>query len=370
VAVSRALAALAVAAWLGSAACGRFGYDPRATSDGDAAGSDGGAGVDAALVDGGLAGCFVVTTSADEEDAEESPQPPHLGSGMSLREAIQLANQASGPDCIGFARPMAIAVVAGDLPEAVDPAGLLIDGGGAAGRVQVIGAGPGAATTGLRFGAGPAEVRDLDLSGFGTCLATSSSGSQLGRGLDVHDCGTGILVAAADVALRGILAHDNAGHGILITAAAERVDLFQVAAFDNGGDGVSAPATTGLRVRHATLAFNAGAGIDAREGGSAATVLNSVFSENTGPGVAVDAQASLDALDYCDFYEDTCEGCAIGASSIATNPRFTDLIGRDLSLKAGSPCMDAGIDTGLDTNGDQPGLFGGRGPDLGTFESN
>ncbi len=382
--LSRSLAALAVAAAL-ALSCGRFGFDSTASDDdggdadgaGDGAGDDGSGLVDAAVGEGdggaGVAGCFAVTTGSDEEDGGESARPPHLGSGLSLREAIHLANQASGADCIIFAQTMTIAVVGADLPEAADAAGLSIDGGSGAsgaGAVQIIGAGAATATAGLRLALGPAQIRNLDLTGFGTCLAVGASASAIGPGLDVHGCGAGVQVTAADVRLRGVLAHDNTGHGIHITAPAARADLFQLVVHDNGGDGIRARATTGLRARHVTVAVNAGAGIDAREGATAVTVLNAILGRNAGPGVAVDGQASLDALEYCDFFEDTCEGCAIGAGSITSNPRFTNLTGRNLTLKAGSPCADRGTDTGLDTNGDERGLFGGGAPDLGAFESN
>ena len=385
------VAALALAI-TAPAACGRFGFDllsasdpdgggnaagevdgAMATGDVDAGGPDGGAGWDG---EGGIAGCLVVTTERDEDDCDETPGPPHLGSGLSLREAIELANRATGEDCIRFAGPLSVAVEQSELPATSDPAGLSIDGRGDSGGspgdavAQLTGGGAAAAGAGLRLAAGPVDLRALMISGFDTGLAAEADGSALGPDLAVHNCGIGVFVTGTGNRLRGIHAHDNASHGVDIMAAAADADLFQVLSHDNGGDGVRARSTDGLVVRHATLALNAGAGIDASEGAQRLTVQNTILARNAGAGVAVDQQSSIEALGTCDFFDDTCDGCETGDGSISVNPRFTDLDGREFTLKAGSPCADRGIDTGFDTNGDEPGLFGGNAPDLGAFESN
>ncbi len=51
------------------------------------------------------------------------------------------------------------------------------------------------------------------------------------------------------------------------------------------------------------------------------------------------------------------------------DPRFTDVVANDYRLGEGSPAINAGSDTGLDVNGDQPGSFNGAAPDMGAFES-
>ena len=100
------LLTLAVAA----AGCGRLGFDPvsRAGEDGGEPG-DGGTLSDSGSVlsDGGTPATrdtgdltYLVTTEADESDAGETGEPPHLGTGLSLREAIQLSNGRAGRECI------------------------------------------------------------------------------------------------------------------------------------------------------------------------------------------------------------------------------------------------------------------------------
>jgi hypothetical protein len=365
--VARALMALAIAA---SAACGRFGFDPVA-SDVDAGGGpadSSGAGGDGSVPvsgDAGATDCFTVTTPLDEEDAAESPEPPHQGEGLSLREAIAMANQDAGWDCIVFAGAMNIQLAQG-LPDVADPDGLRIDGGR---RVVISAAGLGADGPGLRLAAGPDEVRGIELTGFRICLVAGAPDSRLGPDLDLHDCRLGMHVTGTDNRLVGVRARANEQHGIQIASSAERADLVQVLAHDNGIDGIRARSTRGLTVRHATLVMNGAAGLDARQGAVQVTVLNSILGQNSGPGVTVDDQSSIGQLDYCDFFEDTCEGCLLGSSSITADPRFADPATRSFALKTGSPCTDYGVDTGLDTNGDAPGRFGGSGPDLGALES-
>lgn len=365
----RALIVLAMSA---SAACGRFGFDPFAPEVGAVDAGSRPTESDAAPVpDGSVGGfdantlaCLLVTTEVDERDATEPAVPPHLGGGLSLREAIELSNQTTGLGCIAFAGAMRIDVVE-ELPELSDPAGLSIDGGGV---VHIAGPADGTVGVGLRARLGRATLSGLELSGFSTCLIADAAGSQLGPGLDVHDCRVGVQVNAADSSLRGLVARDNSQHGILVDEEAERAELFQVVAHDNDGDGIRARATTGLTVRHATLAMNGGAGLDARAGGAEVTLLNSIVSQNSGPGIAVDQQAALAELDYIDLYQDPCEGCLLGARSITLDPGFTDPAGRAFTLRLDSPCADRGLDTGMDTNGLAPGDFDGSAPDLGAFE--
>jgi hypothetical protein len=365
--VARALIALAMSA---SAACGRFGFDSTAPdvdagvrpTEADAAPMpDASVGRDASPL-----ACVIVTTEVDERDVSESVEPPHQGSGLSLREAIELNNQAAGPGCIAFAGAMRLDV-GEELPALSDPDGLSIDGGGA---VHIAGPADGAIGVGLRAGLGPTQLSGLELSGFSTCLIADAAGSQLGPGLDLHQCRFGVQVNAPDILLRGVRVRGNSQHGVLVDRAAERTELFQVVAYDNDGDGIRARATTGLTVRHATLAMNLGAGLDARGGGAEITVLNSILSQNAGPGIAVDGQAALEELDFVDLHENPCEGCLVGARSITDDPSFTDPAGHTFTLRLGSPCADRGVQTELDTNGDMPGLFDGLAPDLGAYESN
>src|SRR5687767_10986351 len=116
---------VALAALLASG-CGRSGYDAH---DGAPPGDDGGgpgfdAGpippFDAALPDD----CMTVTTTADEADDGESATPPHLGDGLSLREAILLANAIDGEDCITFDAAIDSLTIAEVLPAIDDPDGL------------------------------------------------------------------------------------------------------------------------------------------------------------------------------------------------------------------------------------------------------
>src|SRR5690606_33879841 len=108
---------------LPGASCGRSGFDLLA-------GADGGGDDDAGAPDGGLpvdcTSAMLVTTASDEDDPGESPGPPHLGSGLSLREAVRLANETPGRDCIAFDGPTSVNYL-NELPPLSDPDGLVID---------------------------------------------------------------------------------------------------------------------------------------------------------------------------------------------------------------------------------------------------
>jgi len=351
-------------------ACGRLGFethDPAGTGDGGAAdggdGDGGGGEIDAGLTDlcEDPATLLVVTTDVDEDDAGEVAQPPHLGSGLSLREAIGIANQRAGRDCIRFDRPMTISIDPAALPALTDDAGTVIDGGGVV-HVTGVPVAPQLAT-GIDVAAGPSAVLGLRVSNFATGINAGSADGVLGPGDNVHGCANGVRVAGAGTSIRALRSHDNSEHGIRIEAAITGTDVAQTILHHNGQDGIRANGPD-VSVRHATIALN-GTGI-AGSGDAAISVVNSIFYQNTGAGVSVENEASID---FCDFFQDGCNNCFIGGSSITDDPQFTSVVDSDYSLAAGSPAIDKGSDTGLDVNGDAAGLFNDLAPDMGALES-
>lgn len=339
---------LVVAAALAAAACGRLGYQehqldgdggPPDARDGDGSSDlpDGGPGP------GGCIGTLEVTISADEDDAGESPEPPHLGTGLSLREAIAIANDRAGLDCITFSGAASI-LVGSELPALEDPDGTAIDGGG----VVSIASG-GAVPIGLRL---------------------LSDGNQL-FGLEVHDVMTGIQLNGSGSRLYGIHVRDCPTAGIVVAAAALDTEIAVSLLHDNREAAVQALGTTGLRVINCTIVKNAGTGVNATAGAVDLYVENTLVTGNQDYGIAVDADAPA-SLDYDDIFGnrlEDCLNCTPGPSSIAVDPMYVSQVGDDYHLVTGSPAIDTGRVNGIDVNGDAAGDYNGDAPDMGAFES-
>lgn len=362
------------ASLLALAGCGRLWFDPVAQGGddggvtGDGGSADAGDSSDAGLpatCDGGDL-TYRVTTDIDESDAGESAEPPHLGTGLSLREAIGLANGRAGRQCIQFDRPMTISIPTAELPGLADIDGVEIDGGG---EVHVTGE-PVAPQlpTGIDLVAGVNAVRGLRLSNFEVGIQAQSPGNTIGPGNHVHGCAVGIRLAGSGNTVRGLRSHDNTEHGVQIPPLVADSRVEQVILHHNAGTGIQANGTINLAVRHATIALN-GTGIAAGDDASGLLVENSIFFQNSGAGVVVVAPEDVDTIDFCDFFDDTCSNCTAGASSITDDPLFVSVVDSDYRLGTGSPAIDKGTETGLDLNGDLPGDFNGLAPDLGALES-
>ena len=323
-------------------ACGRSGFDLLAARDADPL-DESDAGIPE---DGGLpADCtstMMVTTAADEDDPEETAEPPHQGAGLSLREAIRLGNGAPGQDCVAFDGLTDVAYGT-ELPPLTDPDGLVIDGAGA---VTLSGGAP----VGLRLAAPYNLIRGLRMTGFAV----------------------GVLIERGPNTLRRVQLFESSGIGILVGTGVAGVEIGPCLLYDNQLDAIRATGSIDLRVRHCTITTNGGRGIDATAGATGLTVLNTIVFDNGDDGVAVDEQAAVSIIDHVDLFGNRlqqCLNCVPGASSIAADPLFTDPLIGDYTLQPGSPAIDVGIDTGLDVNGLDPGLYNGAAPDLGYHES-
>ncbi len=339
---------LVVIAALAAAACGRLGFEehqldgdggPPDARDGDGSSDlpDGGPGP------GGCVGSLIVTVSADEADAGESADPPHLGAGLSLREAIAIANERAGLDCITFSGAASIQIDS-ELPALEDPDGTAIDGAG----VVSIGS----------TGAVPIGMRLL------------SDGNQVFN-LEIHDLMTGMQINGSSSRLYGIHMRDCPTAGIVVAAAALDTEIAVSLLHDNREAAIQALGTSGLRVLDCTIVKNAGSGINATAGAVDLYVENTILTGNQDYGIAVDADAPV-SLDYDDIFEnrlEDCLNCTPGPNSIAVDPMYVSQPGDDYHLQAGSLAINAGRMNGIDVNGETAGDFNGAAPDMGAFES-
>lgn len=321
-------------------ACGRSGYESRPGDGGVVDGDGGGSGFDGSLPDD----CMTVTTAGDEADAGEIPVEPHLGDGLSLREALTLASAAEGEDCVRFDDAIESISIPADLPPLDDPDGLLLDGNG---RVA------------LHGGVGTSAVLRL------------ASGNNTIRGLEITGITRGIVVEADSSVLRDLHLH-SIGEVALELAAGAGAELGPCLIHDNGDSAIVARGSVGLSVVHCTIADNQVSGIDATLGASGLSVRNSIIAENGDPGIVVDDQATIDAIEFSDVAENqiaNCMGCTLGDGCTESDPDFTDAALEDYTLQATSPAIDTGTDLGLDRNGAGAGDFNGDAPDMGYFES-
>jgi hypothetical protein len=331
-----------------------------------------------------------VTTAADEDQNGATPASPG-GAGLSLREAIGFANAAAGRQSILVPGGFAI-VLDSQLTSPSDPLGMDIIGDGA--RLDGSGSPPADDCIGisspdnrlfgfeiqncnrspLRLGFGAARnhfsrlnihdnalaviLNDADVQ-FGPFNEVSRSGddcvSVLGQNatLDwnyIHDCAIrGIeLTGTSDGALVIGNVLTRSDPGILLGTGADNITLVHNVLHGHRSDALLiAPTDTGAVLR------------------------NNIFSSNDAFGVrGADAVfASNDHNVYFANVVGTCTSCALGAGSLTVDPRYMDASADDFRLQPGSALIHAGIDTGNDVNGPDPGLFHGTNPDIGARET-
>ena len=331
---------------LAVSACGRFGYQalehdgdggPPDAGDGGGTPPDGGPGPD------GCDGTLTVTTAGDENDAGESGEPPHLGAGLSLREAIAIGNARAGFDCIDFDGVTAISI-ATELPPLEDPEGTAING---VGVVQL--SSGGAAATGLRLVSDGNQIFNLEMTGSQVCMQVNGAGSLL-RGLHIHDC---------------------ASAGLVVAATAAETEIGPCLLHDTGDTAIQALGSVGLSVRNCTITAVGGSGVDATAAGSDLLVENSIIFDNRDYGVAVDpgAAATVVYSDVSGNRLEDCLNCIPGEGAITGDPMFVDAALDDYTLAPGSPAIDTGRVNGVDVNGGADGDFNGLAPDMGGLES-
>lgn len=344
---------------------------------GSGAGGSGGSG----------AGTLKVTTNADENDAGASVAAPG-GSGLSLREAITIANGTSGPQTITFAAGIVVALTS-TLPTITD--GVTITGGGvdamsAPGGKDclVIGAGPttvdGLAMT--RCGGRPFSVTGGDDVHVQNCTITQSglpfeigvgagTGTIIGPGNVISD-GSGHCVAIYN---SGTLLLDsritNCGtDGVFVSGRSDGTKLLgNVIARASVGVGMGAGAT-GTIFWFNTIVQSGSYGVNIG-GASANDFRNNILAFNGSYGAGA-TDPKFSQQDYNLFFGNTsgaCSSCTLGLHSVLLDPKFGNVAGDDFTLQAGSAAIDAGTPVGADRNGGGAGDYNGSAPDIGSWEA-
>jgi hypothetical protein len=336
---------------------------------------------------GSGAGGLVVTTNADENDAGATASMPG-GTGLSLREAITIANATAGAQTITFQNGVVVALT-NTLPTITGSTTILggnVNGTAvASGRdCLVVGAGP-SLVDGLRVtncrgkpisvtggndvhisnctltqNAEPLEVGTVAGTGTiigpgnvitgsaGHCVAVYNSGTLV---LDnrIIGCGTdGIFVSgrSATTSLIGnLIVRAETGIGMAVGATGTVMWFNTVAQSVLHGINVGNSSTNDLR--NNILAFNGDAGVWGQDSRFSQQNYNLFFGNTTG----------------------TCSPCIPGQNSVFLDPRFVNTAADDYTLQAGSPAINAGTPVAADRNGAGAGNFNGTAPDLGYWES-
>jgi len=322
-----------------------------------------------------------VSTAVDEEDVGATRDDP-MGTGLSLREAILIANAEPGHQAISFESDYSVVLDSQGLPtitESLDLVGVAtIDGRNLPASVVCL------ETTGSDIlissfsfencptepiivqGGSRVEISDCTVVDAGNSIAVTGDDHRVLRNEILRSPGAGIWCDASSTLIEGNRIVDT-GVGISFTDAgsASRA-IGNVIIRNHIGIGLFAPA--GVIVVHNTV-HDSDFGVTIN-GATDVDVQNNVIVGSLESGVDLTAGGFL-AFDANLFWANAvdCTNCTPGAASVFADPNFEDPDNDDLNLAPLSPAIDQAIDLGYDRNSTAPGLFNGAAPDMGALES-
>ncbi len=349
---------------------------PDASAPGAEGAEDGGAVVDP--------DALWVTTAEDENDSSASIDSPG-STGLSLREAIALASMQAGADRIRFSSEVQGAIVLDSV---------LVINQAQSGGVRIIGDG---------------QAIDCSVARSTQICITIQTDDVTLEGLDLVNCpGRAVYFGSPGGAL---LDSQLIGCGKLhvgMPATGSRIIGNQLQS--DGGDCIQAQASSAVENNHITgcyrgillnassqvrgnLIYGADIGISASTGSTGSTIDHNTLVDITGDAVLVASNSGSIALRnnvmasvgrglgagdsdftqrdnnlYWDIGAEVCTMCTIAATSFEADPLFVNPGQRDYRPGSGSPLIDRGVNTMVDRNGAQSGLFNGSAPDIGYFE--
>jgi hypothetical protein len=340
---------------------------------------------------------LVVDTAADDADAEVYGGP--YTNGLSLREALVLANGNVGPDTISFDPAVQPIFVTSALPAVTDDdltlAGhdqVVIDGSATAAVAGLEVAASGVTLTGVEvvdfdtgvhvLGTASGFVaRDLVLRGNAAGLVNEADGTQVGPGVVVAEStGPHQLDLFALTRVTRSVVRDGLGNGLAVRAAGGGTVVELTAVVGNGGHGIllfnAGGGADGTRLVDSTIVLNGMSGISLGAQVSDLELRNDVLALNTDWGVDGDVTNFVaGSPDFNLWFGNglgDCSLCISGADAVlGSDPMLADLFGVpvDVCPLVGSPVLDAGTDlTNTDRNGWELGSFDGTAPEIGACE--
>jgi hypothetical protein len=327
---------------------------------------------------------LVVTTSADEDDPGATPENPGQ-TGLSLREAIALANTEAGAQAVIFTASGALGL-SWALPTITEPLSVtgpaILDFSGSTTSspcLLVSAADSSLSLVEVRGCKGePVHIgADAQSAVLSACTLHSNVGSVAVHADDAivlynyiqNTSGPSISVFGNGVQVLANLITDSPEAGVMIHTGANDAHVLANLIL-NAQTGVLIEDATSVSLWHNTIVGSATSGMNL---GTATQVdlRNNIVTHSTQFGmVATDAQFAEE--DYNLLYQNGsghCSACTVGPNTLTSDPLFTNPGAMDYSLQPGSPAIDSGIDLGDDRNLASPGLYNGAGPDRGYIEA-
>jgi PKD repeat protein len=335
----------------------------------------------------------LVTTAIDENDSGATPGTPQ-GTGLSLREAISYSNATAGKQSILVPAGFSIAL-SSQLPNPTDAAGVDIVGDGAVWDGTGMGPAddciqPTAPTRifgfeirncrrsplRLAFGAGDSQFSRLNIHDNSQPVFLNDTNVLFGPDNEVsHSAGHCVSVVGQSDTIAWNYIHDCATRGIDLTGSSDgALVIGNVITASNPGIFFGAGSNSSVLV-HNVVHANLGDGVWVGSFSDTGIELqNNILSSNAGYGLrATDSVFAVnDHNDYFGNVQGTCTSCSsLGPASLESDPLYLSPASDDYRLQLSSPNVNAGIDTGQDVNGPEPGngLFSGSNPDIGARES-
>ncbi len=329
---------------------------------------------------------IVVTTGADEADPDATVQSPG-GSGLSLREALLIANAAAGEQTITLQSDLLI-VLGSALPTITDALRMEYEPG----------------VTGL------ATIEATAVPGMSPCLAVDGSNVRL-SGLVILNCpnepveltsgsgnelngnlfsnpgasvavggsnpvvlfnfvlgggGAGIYVSADNAQILANWVQDTAGAGIVVANSASDATVFSNLVF-------GAPIGVVVEAAHAKVWHNTFSGNDAGlylSGATRVDFRNNIIASSSSFGI-IGSSGDFAELGYNLFHQNAagnCSDCALDGTAILADPLFVNPAADDFTLQPDSPAIDMGADLGMDRLPFDAEDYAGAAPDIGFVE--
>jgi CSLREA domain-containing protein len=350
-------------------------------SGGDGSGGDGSGGDGSG---GQIAVDFLVTTAADEQDPNPTVENPG-GSGLSLREALQLANSLSGHQSIGFESDFSLTLTEGVLPAISESVTLT-------GPVDIDGSGVGGLGSCLEVTASDVTLDSIAvLSCAARPLQLSSAGSSNNQvlGCLFYDGAQAVRVVGTDAVIerssfvssrgRGLEAlgpgaslwnnrfESSGAEALFVGPAANGISIVGNLFFGNSV-AIKMGAVSGVNLWFNTIAKSSDIGIVAGVA-SQVSFANNLITHSTNYGITVAGDFDFSSHNlYFENLAGHCDGCSLGASALTSDPMYQDLAADVYLLTAASPARDSGLDMGVDRVLDDPVDYHGVEFDRGFME--
>jgi len=334
-----------------------------------------------------VANTLVVTTDQDEDDPGATVQDPG-GTGLSLREALDIAAGMSGQQTVTFNGPMTI-MLSSSLPSPWDTSGTKV-----VGMSGVVVDGDNLNNADCIVLASPLnELHYLEITNCSSWAVIVGDDNNLLAHCHVHHNGLGVRITGVDnqvgpgceidnhpqegldltarADILGNRLHHNL-QGLALAQGADGTVIIGNYFYANNANGVLAANTIdAMVVFNNTFDGNGASGLSLPSQATAIEVQNNLFCNNGGYGIQGE-DGNFTACDHNGFFSNgggNCSACSIDATSILANPLYIDRGTFDFRLWPQSPMIDAGVDLGIDINGPAQGNFNGSAPDVGAWES-